>query len=199
VKLWRQNNPQLGLLRLFANKFDIFDKDLSEYLLDAEELSRGILVDDDIGFWLRNFGRFIPALKCRDGANPHGEKGVPFPPPSISDDWEHGLMGRILPSLLQMKACIEIPADIAEERVKALAVAKEMFEKRKYQRELLLERVIRALSPCDYNSNVAAADRVWFNTKAAFPGVSMEDIIETVDKHPSLIVGRNPYAKLIWD
>jgi hypothetical protein len=61
LKEWRRKNPEYGVLRIQGEAF--IEKELSDCLIDEKELRKAILVDDDNGCWLRNFGRFIPAVK----------------------------------------------------------------------------------------------------------------------------------------
>jgi hypothetical protein len=83
---------------------------------DDDEYQRAILVDDDLLFWRRNFGHFVPSIR-HDLLKEHfasRERWTPWVHANTDttrvrenecwqQDWEHGLISRILPTILSMR------------------------------------------------------------------------------------------------
>jgi hypothetical protein len=183
---WRRRNPENGIIRMSGESY--LEKELMEYLYRGE-LSKAVLVDDDCGCWIRNFGRFVPALKVDAEVELPGieEDKYRFKlcVGNCSKDWKEGLMNRILPALLAIRDAnkeeASIPPSIVEEKAAALNYAKTLHVDRSVYTaqdiitdgELYNTYVIKQLEGSE-------GDRLWQRTKLAYPECSMEVILKSL-------------------
>jgi hypothetical protein len=180
---WRKRFPTNGIVRMYRESF--MEKDMIEYL-SRDELSKSVLIDDDCGCWIRNFGRFIPALKIDEDVELPGiEEERYVIKPNIghcSKDWKNGLMNRILPTLLAIRDANKgsTPPSIVAEKATALNYAKELrVDRSVYKAKDIADREL-------YNTYVieqlegSEGDRLWQRTKLAYPDCSMEVVMKSL-------------------
>ena len=128
---------------------EFMSKSFDKYILDPVEHRRAVLVDDDISyFWLLNIGQFVPA--------------EPY-------DWENGLMDQVLPSLLKIQQGYHgnMPANITQQRLEAIALIEKVGAQQVGPRKLI-----------DVLRTHPEADRLWYSTLAAFPGYTVEALLQ---------------------
>ena len=116
-----------------------------------------------------NIGQFVPALPN-------------------TDDWEKGLMDRILPSLLKIQQGFHgtMSANITQQRLEAIALIEAMCAKEELVEESNRSSMKGPRKLLEVLRNHPEADRLWYNTLAAFPDCTVEELLEKANKGSNL-------------